>query len=353
MTVLQGGLALVDEAMEWGPQTRDLERVEVQKTGGVLFTAIAEGSLRWFAFDSGSFDELHPHGDTRVDLCRTLTPADAGRIVSWRPGRRVCLRSERKGQSCFLKGYRKRKAAAALANHQRAQVACDTPNGFVVPRVLHSDGEQGSIVMSALQGAPLAVKADQVHSFVSIGRALRDLQATPAIQDLAQHGAPEELTLLETLARRTEPVLGSLPAEWAATLARLSLTPPPIATTVATHRDLHVGQFLRMQDAVGLLDFDLMCQAPPSLDLGNLIVHLHLKALQGLDGCTDADADRCIEALLEGYGGSLDGEDPNALRFFKATTYLRLALIYAIRPRWASLADPLTRLAKHCIDEQV
>ena len=85
-----------------------------------------------------------------------------------------------------------------------------------------------------------------------------------------------------------------------------------------------------------------------ALDVANLLAHLELRMLQRLRGCTEESCAVLGEALLEGLGHQGDPEFSAALRFYQATTFLRLASVYAVRPRWAMLFGPLVDRARLC-----
>ena len=349
MSRLDRALAALDRAMGWSTEARELERVEVGRDGTLFLTARAEAGARWFAFAEEQLQELLPREDARVPLCKSEASAGNG-IVSWRPGRRICLSGIWKGEACYLKGYRRKRSERAARNHERVASACWRAGTFAVPGVLQHDRGSDALTLSAVPGTPLSVKATRSPAFFRVGRAIGMLQRDVEIEGLEHHGTEQELAVLEDLARRVEPTLGGLPEGWEEAAARLAATDPPDGPSVACHRDLHDGQLLGAPNAVGLLDFDLLCAGHPLLDLGNLTAHLRLRALQGLDGSTHPDADDCAHAVLEGYVLDLSSDDRDALRFFQASTFLRLALVYALRPRWSGLAPQLTHLAGRCID---
>ena len=89
----------------------------------------------------------------------------------------------------------------------------------------------------------------------------------------------------------------------------------------------------------------------PLLDLGNLSAHLQLRALQGLSKATESSAKRCAEALFEGYGDIDRPGNLRALRFYQSATFLRLSLIYHLRPRWSRLAEPLLQHGLQGLEE--
>ncbi len=119
--------------------------------------------------------------------------------------------------------------------------------------------------------------------------------------------------------------------------SRLAGLVPPTSSSLI-HRDLHDKQILVDDDGVvGLLDLDTLAIGDPALDVANLLAHLELRVLQGqgsLDGARVA-----ADAFLEGYRPA--PELMERVVTYVATSRLRLACVYAFRPRWADLAGRL------------
>ncbi|GAB6938169.1 hypothetical protein ACQP60_14580 [Isoptericola variabilis] len=173
----------------------------------------------------------------------------------------------------------------------------------------------------------------------TIGRGLRRLQDAPPPHG-AEHDADAEVAVVARW-------WGLAAAHGATTAAdsdavvrrvRTALDAAPAARPVLTHRDLHdkqllvhVGDDTVPADAVraGLLDLDLAAVAHPALDLANLLVHLELRAHQGV--CPPARAARVAHAVLDGYGHGA-GSDPASLRAWATAARARLAAVYAFRP---------------------
>ena len=81
----------------------------------------------------------------------------------------------------------------------------------------------------------------------------------------------------------------------------------------------------------------------PALDVANLLVHLDLRVAQGI--MTSVRADQARAAFLRGYA-------PDEVTTARVPAYaelvrLRLAGLYAFRPRWRSLAADLARRPRH------
>jgi aminoglycoside phosphotransferase (APT) family kinase protein len=131
------------------------------------------------------------------------------------------------------------------------------------------------------------------------------------------------------------------PAAWqereAQAAGLLAETPPALALL---HRDLHDTQIV-LQDGepVAFLDLDHATYGDPALDLANLLVHIDLRARQGL--CSERRARMCATAVVEGYS-----PDPKLLRrlpAYAASTRLRLAGVYSFRETVPGLVDDLLR----------
>ncbi len=178
----------------------------------------------------------------------------------------------------------------------------------------------------------------------SVGRNLRCFQGGKRL-GLPKHSYQDELGVLDSLhARIGEPCIG-----WSELRSRLGELTPSNSREVLAHRDLHDGQFIWSQQGIALLDFDLLCAADSSLDVANLCAHLELRSLQTPQSF-DERSKRCARvALLAGYS-SFEGADfEKRLAFHEATTFLRLALLYSLRPRWRALVPSLMGSAERSI----
>lgn len=103
---------------------------------------------------------------------------------------------------------------------------------------------------------------------------------------------------------------------------------------VVVHRDLHDKQLLAEGSALGVLDFDTASLAEPALDLANLAVHARLRVEQGW---WPAERAHVVLAAVTRAAAEL-GVGPARLAAYAAATRLRLACVYAFRPRWVPLA---------------
>ncbi|MEU2199116.1 phosphotransferase [Isoptericola sp. NPDC019482] len=170
-----------------------------------------------------------------------------------------------------------------------------------------------------------------------IGRGLRRLHGASPSPGVAAHDAEAEVAVVARWWGLAAAHGSTTAADADAVVRRVraALAAAPAARPVLTHRDLHDKQLLvHVDDAapgdrvrVGLLDLDLAAVAHPALDLANLLVHLELRAHQGV--CPPARAARVARAVVDGYSDTLDA---GALHAWAVAARARLAAVYAFRP---------------------
>ena len=83
-------------------------------------------------------------------------------------------------------------------------------------------------------------------------------------------------------------------------------------------------------DEIGLIDFDTAARGEAALDVANLLVHLELRVLQGLLDAKVAAAS--ADAFIDGYAAV-----PSRMQVYADAARLRLACVYAYRPRWSAV----------------
>jgi len=286
--------------------------------------------------------------DRRLPALRRLVASPGATLVTHRAERRgVVRRSERDGAATYTKVLRPTRTASTVG---RARLAVD---GVAMPRVTASDVRRGTVTCEELPGVRLhdllADPAVSPHRLASVaravGEALARLHRTAPPGDLGLHDASAELEvtqgwldhaatygLLDAALTDSGPTLR-------AHLERLrTFAAEPGCGPTLIHRDLHDKQVVVGDgDAVGMLDFDLATTGEAALDLANLLVHLELRALQGL--CPADTSRTCAESLVDGYA-----PDPGVWRRvpgYMLAAQLRLAAVYAFRPGSAWLGPLL------------
>lgn len=288
---------------------------------------------------------LQPGGaDRRLRRLPGLVEARGARLVAHRPERRGVVR-----QAWPDGGQTYTKLVPTQRIGQVVRGARLTLPGVETPRVTHVDERLGAVTFEALPGRPLfellGDASPDTARIDGIGRAVGEVVARlhrvepPA--GLPRHDAAAELAVTRRwvrlaaqhglLAHRSQAV----EALWRTARDRLSSL--PTGPTAVVHRDLHDKQILVDDTQVGLLDFDLAAAGDPALDLANLLVHLDLRVLQGCSSRVQAQA--CARAIRQAYGVRPDVY-PRILAY-QLTTRIRLACVYAFRPRHAAAAKQL------------
>ena len=326
-----------------------VERVDLDGRGRVTVCATMDAGSRWFQADERGVHELWPSDETRVPLARRI--ADGQTVLSYRPRRRIVLFEGEGGRLAVRKGFRSKAFAAAAASNALGARLC-AGTGFDAPAIEEFREEDASLRMSLLPGSEPELTADARETWFRIGAGLRAFQERPAPVARGPFGPAEEMTVLAVRRERTERVI-ALPEGCEDLASRLfwiaRRLPEPVLGNA--HRDLHDHQLRVGEGRIGLLDFDLLTRADVALDAANLLAHLTLRALQGVRGATRASVNRIGEAFLEGLHRSDEESFWQRLRFYQATTFARIALVYLVRPRWSHLAGELLELARRCAEE--
>jgi hypothetical protein len=329
-----------------------VERVDAVRTGGILLT-LAGPRRRWFRCAADSVRELTPETDPDLPIARKLPELQSRRrveVLAYRPGRRIVLRHSGAGPATIVKGYRRRRVGGAVRNHATAVLAAEGL-WLRVPKIVGRDDTLAFFAMPDLGTVSFDLNADPAR-FARIGGSLRCFRryvpdVLPPIHD---HG--DELEVLDTIAGRALATVGAHPDGWALVRRRLDglAGQLPELNPGLAHRDLHDGQLADLAHGVGVLDFDLLCRADRMLDVANLSAHLYLRSLQAPQELNMDHAAECSRALVVGSVPIDEATMAARFRFYRSATFLRLALVYSMRPPWAHLSPPLVQLADQCFE---
>ncbi|MFT5464761.1 MAG: hypothetical protein ACI8QS_003668 [Planctomycetota bacterium] len=350
-------LALVAERVGLDPKSLDkrVARVDVhQRRGVTLELSPVVGSKpdprRWFRVREETLSELHPECDRELPLSSTLDAAEA--CLSWRPGRRIVV--SHVDPALLQKGYRTDKDKGPLLAHQLFHAASADAKLLRTPQVRPGAEGLSALVLSRVEGQPVRVVSEAGDFFCALGEGLADTQRRLIDAPLPAHRVHDELGVLESWQHKAHLACGHLPPMWSDLSQALAEASDSVEvdSLVGIHRDLHDGQLLDADGSPGLIDFDLGCRGDACLDPANLLAHLELRLLQRFPGVTRSSVDTCSEAFLEGLG-DLQGNAWPRLRFYQSSAFLRLALVYSIRPRWRHLANPLVTFAQRCLADLV
>lgn len=344
-SLLDRALALLEDPTGPGLRRSDVLRSEVRRAevgrgGGLVLGVEATGGKRWFYCNGEELRELVPAGDRRVPLAAQVR---YGRLLAYRPGRRIVLANRGPGRLWVEKGYRRGRGAAAAVRHGIASAAGGR-GSFRIARMLGSVSSADSLLFEHLAGDRVAVARCSAGVFTAVGVALRRFQGAPSTAGLGAFGLAEELAVLDRWAGAVGWACGAPPDGWAVVRRQLgeiaSALPEPVWGLA--HRDLHDGQLLLVDGGLALLDFDLLTRADVALDAANLLAHFELR---GLQGAGQAAAVACERALRAGLGRDREPGFGRRLAFYRVSTALRLALVYRLRPRSSHLVPALVSRA--------
>ncbi len=328
-----------------------IERVVARKDGGLTLFAEGPAGPRWFQYHDDGVAECFPFDDQSIPLLSEMQEVRRGEVevLAWRPGRRVALLDKSGSKPTILKGFRSKRGYQSGVDLERlvaVQAACD---GMIFPRCLDLLPELRAYRMKLLPGEPLRILREHAPVFSKLGANLAIMQEKTSCAGLLFHGYHDELKVLSTMERRTQRLTPTHP-DWRPVFERIGVAGNelPVGPTAFLHRDLHDGQLLFDGHSLAILDFDLMCVGDPLLDVANLAAHLQLRVMQDSGAVNQDDADACREALVGQFVNPSDVPGQRRLQFYSATTYLRLAVVYSVRPRWRQLVPTLIQHAREC-----
>jgi tRNA A-37 threonylcarbamoyl transferase component Bud32 len=252
--------------------------------------------------------------------------------------------------SVVVKALRPRRLAALTGAH--ADFAAPNPGAaaFALPRVLHVDEAHGAVVMEDIRGRTLHAMAGTAglsRTYAVAGCALREFHRRPTGTG-APRTATDELAHLAGWTRLVGELFPAMADEQARLLDRLAdagnrlhAAPAP----VLVHRDFYDKQVIADADRLTLLDLDTATAGDAALDLGNFLAHVRLRQLQSPQHAHALAA--AGNAFQEAYG--TDHELLTRTSWWRAATTLRLAALYALRPRWRSLSPQLLEEVETCL----
>ncbi len=332
-----------------------IERVDVDRAGRRVLTLRESSTLQWWCESASGWSLTAPADDSELPF-RERLQAELARpgalLLTWKPGRRLVLLAQRPAGPLLIKAYRRSGFEAALAAHGEARrmlAGC----AWNVAELVGVHPQQSYLEFAFVAGAPLEIIEPAATHFFRLGAGLRQLQSASLPVAAAVHTSRDEQRVIEVLRQRSIKTGAVLPDGFdqaCERLGRLALRIPP-SDPVPCHRDLHDGQILRAGNRLTCLDFDLLCLADTALDAANLVAHLQLRALQRTSGATTASVLACARAFLEGLDREGEPGFGTRLCWYQAATFLRLAEVHSMRPRWAHLVEPLLALAVRCMED--
>lgn len=327
----------------------EYERPDGSTVAGQWFRDAARGVEAAAATPGSCWLETHgvvlqPNGaDRRLTRLAGLVAEPGAALVVHRPERRAVVR---RPDGRYAKVVPPGNAARILAADRVAR-AIDV---LQMPDLVSADLVAGVLEWAEVPGRslyellhdPSVSLAGLADAGAAMGAALRALHLAPVPRGLVRHTAEAETNGAASWVRHTF-AHGDMPApdidtalDRAATV--MSAADSPVAVL---HRDLHEKQVVIADDRATLLDFDTLAVGEPALDVANFLVHLDLRAALGLPV---ERARATALAFVDEYRPSTAVVE--RIPAHAAVTRIRLACVYAFRPRQAERAarlvtDPL------------
>jgi hypothetical protein len=229
--------------------------------------------------------------------------AGPSKTLLYRPGQRAVLRLG----DVVLKAYADDAAFRAGVGGLRIAGGLGLPGG---PRLRGAFADVRLTAQTALEGDPVPrTRAGDVAPVA--GAMLRVLHEStvPGLKASPPEDLLRDARRATALVATVAPHLGRRARDL---LARLEEHTPDGAL-VTSHGDFNVSQFLEVEGALAVLDFDETCLAPPALDVAAYATNL----VGGREGDL-ARARLALDALLDGYG-----PPPAGLDWYLAAKLLR------------------------------
>ncbi len=307
---------------------------------GHLENADGERRFGTYVEEDDAFVEMRPEHDPALPGMARWT--GGGEIVTYRAGRRVTLAvaAADGAPSRYVKVLRPARAGRLLG-HARAMEALSAgiPAFPTTPPVMQSDVRAGVLVFEALPGSilhALLAGGPAERALERTASALAALHSVPAPASVGSSRPPWEATVYAEIVARHFPERA---AAYRSALASLPSAPRPDGPGRLVHGDLHDRNVLVGADRVAILDLEMLHAGSPGEDVGNLMGHLVLRALQR--GATVREGQAQGGVFLEAYrdaGGVVDDDDVAAVA---SRTLFRLACLYLYRRRWQALTPAL------------
>lgn len=322
-------------AGQWIPDTRRLARVAAETARRCPEQRPAVSPRQRIV--------LQPRGaDRRLGGLPALVARRGATLLAHRAERRAVVKLTTRNGPRFAKALPADQLRRLLQTVRRLHELRGRP--FAIPQVIDVDEPGGVVLFSALGGVSVYEMLRDTEALASalprVGEALRWLheQTLPQVGVHDQHA---EIKLLTKRLNRLQAIhsdahrqLGDAPAR---VLARLAARG---CRRGLLHRDFYDKQIvIHTSGSLGLLDFDTLAVGERALDVANMLSHLELRAVQGR--CSPADAAAAATAFLAGYQPEPDVQA--RLGAYQDASRLRLACLYALRPRWRHLTPQLVK----------
>ncbi len=298
----------------------------------------------------------------------------AQEVHSYRQGKRCVMRGLIKGHlnkqlssnSVYLKLSRPRYTARALAAQDVINMTIHGNNKehFTLANILFTNIARGLIITEAVN-APTLYTMLKTHSKApsasesfkhiesachKIGVLLRNFQsgAVPIDIPLKTYTAEQEIDMLKQKVAQTSLLTPKYAQQLKQAFVSLENYQPKTNTDSAalSHRDFYDKQLFIESNKITLIDLDTLSLADPFLDTANFLAHLTLRGNQEL--LSKLQHSKAQEHFINGYyqqsknsNTTNQSDSMIQLNWWYKATMLRLATLYALRPKWRHLTQQL------------
>jgi len=287
-----------------------------------------------------------------------LPPTRGCTLAGYWPGMRCNVRYESGREPSVLYGkvFPAGTVTAAAATQAAVARAVEGADGLAVPRVYAHVPELNLLLTEPMDGTPLHGRLRERQDVLArVAAALAAFQAlrVPGIE--RRFGPEDDLAVVRPWVSLVGGVFPDLAVKLEGCLSALREGAPGNDPGRASlvHRDFYDKQILVTPARIGLLDLDTVCLGDPEIDVANFCAHLRLRSLQKYSSC--ASAVPLAAVFLAAYTACQPRTDVSRVRWYLASTLLRLACLYALRPAWRTLAPRLldeSREALHVRDDR-
>ena len=314
-------------------------RVEEARSGGwyCLAGKKTDPVVNWHHLDEqGTLTKLNAMGDKRLPVmasacARWISSGYSVQLQAWRVGSRAIFKLHRNHISYYAKIFRKDRQILDRWKHFAGQLPGDHP---AVPQIIDWNEDEKVLIAEERPGSSLHHLWNTgvwmpVHLEV-LRSVLAWLGRSPAPENLPRHLVADEVSILRTRLEVFQRILNKPhpEAKPLTTSAIERLEDLDEVEMALAHRDLHDKQMIVSATGTSVIDLDLLAQADPALDPGNIIAHCRLRALQGLPVPWKEIASSIAKDCRT------RGISPAHLQAWTGATLCRLALIYCRRTRY-------------------
>lgn len=239
-----------------------------------------------------------------------------------------------------------RQSTAGLKNHnilKKAGFHKTTSDNLTIPEIYHADIKNGILFMEYVRGASVHDLTGDKNFKKACESAANLLHKLHKISspELPIYTEKQEMIQLQNRVSMITKVFPDWSSLYTQALRNLETSLECFSINdkrTCIHRDFYDKQILYSPERTTLLDFDNLCLGDPAQDYGNFIAHLILRMYQEPERAKNiVNGMRAFENTYPVY----DNTFVPRTEWWQNATLLRLAVLYALRPRWRQLAPAI------------